>query len=105
MTGTEWNFTGLRALFINCTLKRSPEISNTQALVDASRALMERHGVQTFHYVGGRFSSGQQTGTPGMLYAAGWGIVALMALRLLLRRIAEVKAYRAKSGDMLLPND
>jgi multimeric flavodoxin WrbA len=47
MTGTEWNFAGLRALFINCTLKRSPEISNTQALVDASRALMERHGVAT----------------------------------------------------------
>ena len=47
MTGTEWNFTGLRALFINCTLKRSPEVSNTQALVDASRALMERHGVAT----------------------------------------------------------
>ena len=66
--------------------------------------LMERHGVQTFHYVGGRFSSGQQTGTPGMLYAAGWGIVALMALRILRRRMAEVKAYRAKSGDPLLPN-
>jgi multimeric flavodoxin WrbA len=47
MTETEWNFTGLRALFINCTLKPSPEISNTQALVDASRALMERHGVAT----------------------------------------------------------
>jgi multimeric flavodoxin WrbA len=36
----------LRALFINCTLKRSPEPSNTQALVDASRHIMERHGVQ-----------------------------------------------------------
>ena len=44
MTET-WDFGGLRALFINCTLKRSPEVSNTQALVDASRALMERHGV------------------------------------------------------------
>ena len=29
------DFSGLRALFINCTLKRSPEVSNTQALVDA----------------------------------------------------------------------
>ena len=41
------DFSGLTALFINCTLKRSPEISNTQALVDASRAIMEGHGVST----------------------------------------------------------
>ncbi len=47
MTDSEWNFGGLRALFVNCTLKRSPGVSNTQALVDASRALMERHGVAT----------------------------------------------------------
>src|SRR5690348_16553265 len=46
MTET-WDFSGLRALYINCTLKRSPEVSNTGALVDASRALMERHGVAT----------------------------------------------------------
>ena len=42
-----WNFRGLRALFINCTLKRAPEVSNTEGLVSASRALMERHGVAT----------------------------------------------------------
>ena len=47
MTDSDWNFSGLRALFINCTLKRSPDVSNTQALVDASRALMEGHGVAT----------------------------------------------------------
>jgi len=46
MTETTYDFTGLRALFINCTLKRSPEPSNTQGLVDASRTIMERHGVQ-----------------------------------------------------------
>src|SRR5947207_9124273 len=45
MNDTAYDFTGLRALFINCTLKRSPEPSNTQGLVDASRAIMERHGV------------------------------------------------------------
>ena len=27
-----WDFSALRALYINCTLKRSPEVSNTQAL-------------------------------------------------------------------------
>lgn len=31
MTIQSDEFTGLRALFINCTLKRSPEVSNTQA--------------------------------------------------------------------------
>ncbi|QKW10063.1 flavodoxin family protein [Streptomyces sp. NA04227] len=36
----------LRALFINCTLKRSPERSNTQGLVDISRRIMERNSVQ-----------------------------------------------------------
>jgi multimeric flavodoxin WrbA len=41
-----WDFSGLHALFINCTLKRSPEVSHTQALVDASMALMAKHGVQ-----------------------------------------------------------
>lgn len=42
-----WDFSGLGALFINCTLKRSPEVSNTEGLMAASRALMERHGVAT----------------------------------------------------------
>jgi multimeric flavodoxin WrbA len=41
------DFSGLCALFINCTLKKSHEISNTQALVDASAAIMSKHGVST----------------------------------------------------------
>jgi hypothetical protein len=45
MDDRRWDFGGLKALFINCTLKRSPEVSNTQALVDASMAIMRRHGV------------------------------------------------------------
>src|SRR5579884_2193699 len=36
----------LRALFINCTLKRSPELSHTQGLIDLSAAIMQKHGVQ-----------------------------------------------------------
>ena len=35
----------LRALFFNCTLKRSPERSNTQGLIDVSAAIMSKHGV------------------------------------------------------------
>jgi multimeric flavodoxin WrbA len=40
----EWRFDDLRALYINCTLKRSPERSHTQGLLDLSRSIMERHG-------------------------------------------------------------
>ncbi|MGX1773116.1 flavodoxin family protein [Nocardia brasiliensis] len=36
----------LRALFINCTLKRSPEVSNTQGLIDISARIMAKNGVQ-----------------------------------------------------------
>jgi len=39
------DFSDLRALFINGTLKRSPAVSNTQGLVDASAEIMTRHGV------------------------------------------------------------
>jgi multimeric flavodoxin WrbA len=46
MVEAEHDFTGLRALYINCTLKRSPEPSNTQGLVDRSAAIMRRHGVE-----------------------------------------------------------
>jgi multimeric flavodoxin WrbA len=40
------DFTGLKATFVNCTLKKSPEISNTQGLVDASVGIMRKHGVE-----------------------------------------------------------
>ena len=40
------DFTGLKATFVNCTLKRSPEVSNTQGLVDASAGIMRKHGVE-----------------------------------------------------------
>jgi multimeric flavodoxin WrbA len=39
------DFSDLRAMFINCTLKRSPERSHTQGLVDISSAIMRKHGV------------------------------------------------------------
>lgn len=40
-------FDGLRAVFLNGTLKRSPETSHTDGLLSVSRALMERLGVRT----------------------------------------------------------
>lgn len=40
------DFTGLRATFISCTLKRSPEPSHTEGLVETSAAIMRKHGVE-----------------------------------------------------------
>src|SRR3546814_17032445 len=40
-----WDFSGLRAMFVNCTLKRSPEQSHTQGLADISMEVMRRQGV------------------------------------------------------------
>ena len=39
------DFTGLLAVYVNCTLKRSPEPSNTQGLIDRSVELMRDAGV------------------------------------------------------------
>ena len=39
-------FDGLRALFINATLKRSPEVSNTEGLIHLSSQIMRSHGVE-----------------------------------------------------------
>jgi multimeric flavodoxin WrbA len=36
----------LDALYINCTLKPSPQLSNTQGLIDVSAAIMRKHGVR-----------------------------------------------------------
>ena len=44
-TQASFDYTGLRALFINCTLKKSPEISNTQGLIGLSANLMRGQGV------------------------------------------------------------
>jgi multimeric flavodoxin WrbA len=41
-----YDFSDLRAIYINCTLKRSPELSHTQALADRSIAIMRAHGVE-----------------------------------------------------------
>lgn len=43
----QWDFTGLQALYFNCTLKPGPAISNTGGLINVSRHVMEKHGVKT----------------------------------------------------------
>ncbi len=42
-----YDFSGLSAVFINATLKKSPEVSNTDGLLEKSRAIMDKHGVKT----------------------------------------------------------
>jgi multimeric flavodoxin WrbA len=44
---SQWDFSDLSALFLNCTLKRSPEQSHTQGLIDIATAIMEKNGVST----------------------------------------------------------
>ena len=42
---TDYDFSDLRAMYINCTLKRSPARSHIEGLVDLSSAIMLKHGV------------------------------------------------------------
>ncbi len=42
---SRWDFSDLRALFLNCTLKRSPERSHTEGLMRMSMEILERNGV------------------------------------------------------------
>jgi len=42
-----WDFSGLKAVFINCTLKPSTQVSNTEKLAAISQGIMEKHGVKT----------------------------------------------------------
>ena len=44
---TKWDFSDLKAVFLNCTLKPSPETSNTEGLIALSKTIMEKNGVTT----------------------------------------------------------
>lgn len=41
------DFSNLFALYINCTLKKSPQQSHTQGLIDVSKNIMDNQGVET----------------------------------------------------------
>jgi multimeric flavodoxin WrbA len=47
MTSTSPRYDDLNALFINCTLKPSPELSHTQGLIEVSAGIMRKQGVRT----------------------------------------------------------
>ncbi len=57
---SRWDFSDLRALFLNCTLKKSPEISHTEGLIRIARAILERNGVavETLRPVDYRIATG-----------------------------------------------
>ena len=46
-TGIDLDSSGLKAIFLNCTLKPSPALSHTEGLIRIARMTMEKHGVQT----------------------------------------------------------
>lgn len=39
------DYSDLKALFLNCTLKKSPDLSHTEGLFEVSKAIMEKNGV------------------------------------------------------------
>jgi multimeric flavodoxin WrbA len=41
-----WDFSDLKAVYVNTTLKKSPELSHTQGLMDISAEIMRRQGVK-----------------------------------------------------------
>ena len=43
---TKPDFSNLKAMYINCTLKKSPRQSHTQGLIDVSKLIMKKEGVQ-----------------------------------------------------------
>ncbi len=46
-SSSKWDFSDLRAIFLNCTLKRSPELSHTEGLWKISKSILEKNRVQT----------------------------------------------------------
>ena len=44
---SKWDFSEMSALFLNCTLKKSPQLSHTQGLIDIPIAIMEKNDIQT----------------------------------------------------------
>jgi len=45
MSEVNMNFSDLSAVFLNCTLKKTPELSHTEGLMKISKAIMEKNGV------------------------------------------------------------
>lgn len=44
---SKWDFSHLKALFLNCTLKPAPERSHTETLIEVSKSILEKNDVST----------------------------------------------------------
>lgn len=42
----DFDFSGLKALFLNCTLKPTGELSHTEGLIEISKTIMEKNGIE-----------------------------------------------------------
>jgi len=42
----DWDFSDLTAVIFNCTLKKSPEKSNTEGLIKITQGIFDKHGVK-----------------------------------------------------------
>ena len=42
---SKWDFSDLKALILNCTLKKSPEKSHTEGLITIAKTIMEKNGI------------------------------------------------------------
>lgn len=47
MSDIDLDFSGLKAIFFNGTLTKSPEASHTERLIKVSEGIMQKHGVET----------------------------------------------------------
>ena len=75
-TDSKWNFSDLNALFLNCTLKKTPQLSHTQGLIDISKAIMEKKR----HH--------RRSGASGRLHHCVWRVSRHDATRMGPRRLA-----------------
>lgn len=44
---SQWDFSNLKALFLNCTLKPKPKDSHTESLIKVSQSILEKNNVST----------------------------------------------------------
>src|SRR3972149_1095438 len=42
---SKWDFSDLKTLFLNCTLKKSPSLSHTEGLINISKSILEKNKV------------------------------------------------------------
>lgn len=45
-SNSKWDFSDLRAIFLNCTLKKSPEVSHTEGLWKIAKAILEKNKIK-----------------------------------------------------------